>query len=228
MVLKIMILKNNSLDFISLYKTILCLCTLCFVTGSYKADEYLHDISEVTQGSLLIHKENGRYQSLPLLDTQVELKVSGLIARATVKQFFQNKSKEYIEASYIFPLPEDSAVDHMSLVIGERRIIGEIKEKMAAKKIYKQAKRLGKKAALLEQTRANIFTTKVANIAPDEVVQVTIEYQQVIQYEAGEFSLRFPSTITPRYHPARQKINENFQFDSESEWQAGGQRSDRA
>ncbi|RLA04210.1 MAG: marine proteobacterial sortase target protein [Gammaproteobacteria bacterium] len=171
-------------------------------TRGYLGAERIHSFSEAEQGSLLVKTDQGYFQQLPLLDTQVELNVSGMIARATVKQFFQNQGQEFIEATYVFPLPEDSAVDHLTMTIGERHIVGKIKEKSEAKRIYIQAKKSGKKTALLEQKRANIFKTNVANIAPGEMVQITIEYQQLVHFESGVFSLRFPTAITPRYQPA--------------------------
>ncbi|MCP3675572.1 MAG: marine proteobacterial sortase target protein [Gammaproteobacteria bacterium] len=183
--------------------SIFFLFILFSVTEPYiQADELYNNPSKVSQGSLLIRNKEGYFKTLPLLDTQVKLSISGLVARVIVKQFFENTSEDFVEASYVFPLPEDSAVDHMDMLIGERRIIGEIKEKAEAKKIYKQAKRQGKKTALFEQKRANIFTTKVANIAPGETVEIMIEYQQQVHFKQGEFSLRFPSSITPRYHPS--------------------------
>jgi len=182
------------------------------------ADEMIQDTSEVSHGSLLVAMDNGYYQQLPLLDTQVNLKISGMVARATVKQFFQNQTEDFIEAIYVFPLPEDSAVDHMSMLIGERRIIGEIKEKSEAKKIYQQAKQEGKKTALLEQKRPNIFTTKIANIAPGETVEISIEYQQQVHFEQGEFSLRFPTTITPRYEPCDTEVTEKFVTNLDTGW----------
>jgi len=188
------------------------------------ADEYLQSPSEVTHGSLLVKDSRERYQQLPLLDTQVTIKVSGLIARVTVQQFFENDSGEFIEATYIFPLPEDSAVDNMSMLIGERKIIGEIKEKVEARKIYQKARQQGKKTALLEQKRANLFTSQVANIAPGETVEVSIEYQQAVHFQQGIFSLRYPAAITPRYNPADTKIKENFQLNNKSHW--GNQAAD--
>ena len=152
------------------------LLIICGFSVSKKAEEVIQDPSAVSQGSLLIESSTGHFQQLPLLDTQVTLKISGITARATVKQFFQNQSEDFVEATYIFPLPEDSAVDHMSMIIGNRIIIGEIKEKNEAKKIYQRAKHQGKKTALLEQKRANIFKSKVANIAPGETIQINIEY----------------------------------------------------
>ena len=67
------------------------------------------------------------------------------------------------------------------------------------KKTYEQAKQAGKKASLVEQQRANLFTTSVANVAPGERVVVEIEYLEDIRYEDGRFSIRFPMTLTPRY-----------------------------
>jgi Ca-activated chloride channel family protein len=87
------------------------------------------------------------------------------------------------------------------MTIGERFIEGDIREKAQAKKEYEQAKAEGRKASLVEQQRANMFTTSVANIAPGETVVIEIEYLETIRIDEGIFSLRFPLTITPRYIP---------------------------
>src|SRR5262249_31602622 len=59
----------------------------------------------------------------------------------------------------------------------------------------------GKKASLLEQERPNIFTVSVANIGPCEQVEVTFQYQEILRYEGGDFRLRFPMVVGPRYIP---------------------------
>jgi len=87
----------------------------------------------------------------------------------------------------------------MRLHIGDRFIEGEIQEKEHAKKTYEQAKQAGKKTSLVEQQRANLFTTSVANVAPGELVVVEIEYLEDVRYADGRFSIRFPMTLTPRY-----------------------------
>ena len=89
----------------------------------------------------------------------------------------------------------------MRLYIGDRFIEGEIREKEQAKKEYEQAREQGKKASLVRQQRANLFTTSVANIAPGELVTVEIEYLEDLRYDDGTFSIRFPMTLTPRYIP---------------------------
>jgi Ca-activated chloride channel family protein len=85
--------------------------------------------------------------------------------------------------------------------IGERYIEGEIREKEQAKKEYQAARSAGKKASLVEQERANLFTTSVANIGPGETVSIEIEYLETLRIDEGIFSLRLPLTFTPRYIP---------------------------
>jgi Ca-activated chloride channel family protein len=151
-------------------------------------------------GSLLMRMAEG-YAAAPLLNTDVNININGLVARVSVMQEFRNEGEEWVEGVYVFPLPDEAAVDHMRLYIGERFIEGEIREKEQARKEYEEAKQAGKKASLVEQQRANLFTTSVANIGPGETVIVEIEYLEDIRYDDGSFSLRFPLTLTPRYIP---------------------------
>ncbi len=153
---------------------------------------------EMQSGSLLLRMQNG-YSTATRLNTDVDIDVSGLVARVKVRQEFRNASQNWVEGIYVFPLPDKAAVDRMRLHIGERFIEGEIQEKEHAKKTYEQARQAGKKASLVEQQRANLFTTSVANVAPGELVVIEIEYLEDIRYEEGQFSIRFPMTLTPRY-----------------------------
>lgn len=155
---------------------------------------------EIHTGSLLMRMSEG-YVTAALLNTDVSIDVNGLVARVSVMQEFRNDGSDWVEGVYVFPLPDEAAVDHMRLYIGDRFIEGEIREKEQARKEYEQAKQAGKKTSLVEQQRANLFTTSVANIGPGETVIVEIEYLEDIRYDDGTFSLRFPMTLTPRYIP---------------------------
>jgi Ca-activated chloride channel family protein len=154
--------------------------------------------NEMQSGGLLLRMENG-FSTAALLDTDVSMNISGLIARVSVRQEFRNTSRDWVEGVYVFPLPDEAAVDRMRIHIGDRFIEGEIQEKEHAKKTYEKAKEAGQKASLVEQQRANLFTTSVANIAPGELVVIEVEYLEKIRYEEGQFSIRFPMTLTPRY-----------------------------
>ncbi len=107
-----------------------------------------------------------------------------------------------MEATYVYPLPPGGAVDTLKMVVGDRVVVGDIKERQQARVIYERAKANGQKAALTEQERPNIFTNSVANIGPGETVLVQIEYQEPVQQNGNEFSLRVPLVVGPRYNPA--------------------------
>lgn len=159
---------------------------------------------EFTQGVLMaISKSRGVKGEFPLKRTEVKAEISGFVSRVKVTQTFQNPYKDRIEAIYVFPLPQNSAVDEMRMKIGNRTIRGLIKKKEEAKRIYERAKREGRKASLLEQERPNIFTQSVANIQPGERIQITIWYNQMLKYEEGGYEFVFPMVVGPRYIPGR-------------------------
>ena len=74
-----------------------------------------------------------------------------MIARTKVTQRFHNPSQDWVNGIYAFPLPENAAVDHLDMRIGERRIKGKIMPKAQAKAHFEQAKTQGRKASLIEQ-----------------------------------------------------------------------------
>lgn len=125
------------------------------------------ELPQVGEGSLLYRSPvSGRYETVPLLHTDVALDVRGPGAAATVTQQYANSSSQPIEAMYVFPLPHDAAVYDMEIHIGNRIIRSTIRERAEAKRVYETAKSEGKRAALLEEERPNIFTASVANIMP--------------------------------------------------------------
>lgn len=159
-----------------------------------------HD--ETLSGRLSLVNKSGESIEALHLSTHVDMEIHGLIAKVTVFQSFTNNANDWREGVYVFPLSDQAAVTGMEMVIGDRRIKGEIKEKEVAKHIYQQAKAAGKKASLVSQQRPNLFTQKVANIPPGETISVSLTYTQQVAFADGEFSIRFPLTLTPRYIPS--------------------------
>ncbi|WP_444926707.1 marine proteobacterial sortase target protein [Microbulbifer sp. TRSA002] len=161
-------------------------------------------LDDVKGGDLLFTgNESGKYIPAVHLKSQVSISVRGLVAEVELQQQFKNTTDGWQEAVYALPLPEQAAVAGLEIQVGERRIVGKVRERKEASKIYKAARAAGKRAALLEQQRPNLFTNKVANIAPDEMVQINIRFMQPVNYDSGVFSLRMPTTLTPRYIPGK-------------------------
>ena len=127
--------------------------------------------------------------------------IAGFIARVKVTQTFINPTNEKTEAVYVFPLPHEAAVDDMTMVIAQRRIVGVIQRREEARRIYEQALLAGQTAALLEQERPNIFTQSVGNIGPGQEVNIEISYVDVLRYDVGSYEFQFPMVVGPRYNP---------------------------
>ncbi|MBR0698847.1 marine proteobacterial sortase target protein [Bradyrhizobium diazoefficiens] len=173
---------------------------------------------EARSGSLLL-KDDGAYTEAIRLGIDVDITVSGPTLRARITQVFRNPTQDWVEATYVYPLATSGAVDTLKMVVGDRIIVGDIKERQQARVIYEEARRAGQRAALTEQERPNIFTNSVANIGPGETVLVQIEYQEPVQQTGNEYSLRLPLVVGPRYNPAPMVQSVDFRKDG-SGWGA--------
>src|SRR5215470_4821333 len=156
-----------------------------------------------TSGSLAVLDAEGKAKAMcPLKHTDVKAEISGFISRVVVTQQFENLFKDKIEAVYMFPLPQNAAVDDMTMIVGERIVRGKILPREEARLVYEEAKSSGKVAGLLDQERPNIFTQAVANILPGEQVKITISYVETLSYVNGAYEFVFPMVVGPRYVPA--------------------------
>jgi Ca-activated chloride channel family protein len=160
--------------------------------------------ADMRSGTLLLKNDGNGATEATRLGIDVDLTVSGPTVRARVTQIFKNPTQNWVEATYVYPLPSGGAVDTLKMLVGE------IKERQQARVIYEQARASGQKAALTEQERPNIFTNSVANIGPGETVLVQIEYQEPVAQSGNEFSLRVPMVVGPRYNP--QPVVQSVEF----------------
>lgn len=159
-------------------------------------------LGEVENASLLLKTgKGGVYAIAPAVKTDVQIRVAGPIVRTRIQQTFSNPTGRCVEGIYVFPLPEMSSVDTLRMTVGSRLIVGEVRAREEAVRAYQQAKSEGRRAALVEQHRPNIFTTAVASLMADEEAIIELEYQETARYENGEYRLRFPMIVAPRYTP---------------------------
>ena len=146
-------------------------------------------------GMFLFRSDDGSWQPALLLNTDMQVQVSGPVAEVQIRQSFSNPGVAFAEGRYVLPTSEGAAVHAMTLEIGERRINGVIQEREQARKTYEQARDNGQQTGLVEQERPNLFTTSVANIGAGETISVILSYTELLQPDAGRYSLRLPLTI---------------------------------
>ncbi len=151
-----------------------------------------------TSGELVFEKE-GRRLGLPLKQTDVQVDIHTDVARVFVTQLYVNNTTQVLEALYVFPLPQNSAVDSMIMTVGAKRIRGIVQKRQEARDTYERAKTEGKTAALLEQERPDIFTQNIANILPGDSIRITISFLQEVKFIAPNYYYYFPTVVGPRY-----------------------------
>ena len=152
-----------------------------------------------TAGLWLESSAGGDADPALLVATDVQMEVTGLLVETRVSQHFVNQTDHFAEGRYLFPLPDDTAVEKLEIIIGDRRIEGEIQERAQARRQYREARDSGRAAGLVEHEVGNLFTTRVANIPPGERVEIRIGYRQRVDHAHGRFRLRFPTTVVPRF-----------------------------
>ncbi len=139
---------------------------------------------------------------LPLESTKVDVHIAGVIADVTVVQAYKNEGSRSIEAKYVFPGSTRAAVYAMQIHVGNRLIVAQIREKRQARAEYEAAKQEGKTASLLEQHRANVFQTSVANILPGDHITVELRYTELLVPTDGKYQFVYPTVVGPRYNGA--------------------------
>ncbi|KAG0012461.1 hypothetical protein BGZ80_011715 [Entomortierella chlamydospora] len=144
-------------------------------------------------------------QFLPLVDIEAHSTILETTSRTKLTQTYFNPSEVYNipELQYTFPLYDGVSVVGFTCRIGDRTIVGQVKEKEKAKKVFKDAVARGEKAALLEQLpeASDVFTTTVGNVPAGATVVVEITYMGELKHDAEVDGIRFtiPTKIMPRY-----------------------------
>ena len=139
---------------------------------------------------------------VPLRETTITGEVAGPLAALRVTHTFGYARADFdrpIEALYRFPLPGDAAITAVSVRFGEVTIDAELQDREQAEAAYGAAKEAGQQAALVTRESPNVFTLRLAGLAPDQPIVVATSYAQVAPPTAEGWSLRLPLTTAPRY-----------------------------
>lgn len=179
----------------------------------------LKDVAH-TRGVGVLHVNRGEQRAvLPLTGVAISARVADRVATVTVSETFRNPCSEPLEAVYIFPLAGGAAVCDFELKVGARTIKGKVEERGEARRQYQQALDQGKRAALLEQERDDVFTVQVGNLPPGEEVRVTLVYSERLPFfEDGATEIRLPLVVAPRYIPGapldREPVGDGVEWDT--------------
>ncbi|KAM9038924.1 von Willebrand factor A domain-containing protein 5A-like isoform 1-T1 [Sarcophilus harrisii] len=141
-------------------------------------------------------------QPVPLKSISVDVSVHEFVADVSATLDYKNEEKEPVEAFFVFPMDEDSAVYSFQAQVDGKSIVAEIQEKKQAQENYENAISQGQEAFLLEQdsSSGDIFSCSIGNLPPGQKAAVTLSYVQELSLEAdGAVRFVLPAVLNPRY-----------------------------
>jgi Ca-activated chloride channel family protein len=168
-------------------------------TAGVRGQEVTKPSDDKTLAPYFVVQGDPDVDQLPLKDTKVEIAVSGVIADVKVLQTYRNEGSRPINATYVFPASTRAAVYAMRMKIGDQIIVAKIKERVAAKQEFEKAKKDGKSASLLEQNRPNVFSMSLANVMPQDQIEIELRYTELLVPTNGVYEVVFPTVVGPRY-----------------------------
>ena len=176
-----------------------CICLVLIAIAMVFTSASAQTQDDRTLPPYFVVKGDPNVDHLPLEDTRVDIAVSGVIADVKVVQTYRNEGSRPINASYVFPASTRAAVYSMRMRIGDQLIVARIKEREAAKQEFDAAQKEGKSASLLEQNRPNVFSMSLANVMPQDQIEIELRYTELLVPTDGTYEVVYPTVVGPRY-----------------------------
>jgi Ca-activated chloride channel family protein len=131
-------------------------------------------------------------RALPIKSIKIDTKISSQVATTHVEQVFRNDTPATLEGTYLFPIPESASIAEFAIWDGDRRLVGEVRTREEARRIYDEIVRRQKDPGLLEYAGKDLFQASIFPIPPHSDKKLELTYTQVVRAEGGTVSYRYP------------------------------------
>ncbi len=131
-------------------------------------------------------------RSLPVKSIKIDTKIAGQVATTHVEQVFRNDTDATLEGTYFFPIPESAAVAEFAIWDGNNRLVGEVRSREEARRIYDEIVRRQRDPGLLEYAGRDLFQASIFPIGPRSDKKLELTYTQVLKAEGGTVAYRYP------------------------------------
>ena len=131
-------------------------------------------------------------RSLPIKSIKIDTKISSQVATTHVEQIFRNDTDATLEGTYLFPIPEQASITEFAIWDGDRRLVGEVRSREEARRIYDEIVRRQRDPGLLEYAGKDLFQASIFPIPPHSDKKLELTYSQVLRAESGTVAYRYP------------------------------------
>ncbi len=151
---------------------------------------------------------------LSVKNHNVTVTIDNQLATTHVDEIFVNNSDSQFEGTYIFPLPDDAAINDFAMYVDGKKIEGKVLDREEARRIYEDIVRRRRDPALLEYIGRNAFQARIFPIAPHSEKRVEIAYSQVLQNENGLVKYVYPLSTEKFSNEPLQSVTVNVRIKS--------------
>ncbi len=131
-------------------------------------------------------------RALPIKSIKIDTKILSQVATTHIEQVFRNDTNATLEGTYFFPIPDEAAITEFAIWDGDRRLVGEVRSREEARRIYDEIVRRQRDPGLLEYAGKNLFQANIFPIPPHSDKKLELTYSQVLRAESGTVAYRYP------------------------------------
>ncbi|MGH9970037.1 MAG: VIT and vWA domain-containing protein [Pyrinomonadaceae bacterium] len=131
-------------------------------------------------------------RTLPIKSIKIETKIVSQVATTHLEQIFRNDTDATLEGTYLFPIPEAASIVEFAIWDGDRRLVGEVRSREEARRIYDEIVRRQRDPGLLEYAGKDLFQASIFPISPHSDKKLELTYSQVLKAESGTVAYRYP------------------------------------
>ena len=130
--------------------------------------------------------------ALPVKSINIDAKINGQVATTHVEQVFRNDTPYTLEGTYFFPIPENASIVEFAIWENGKKLVGEVRSREEARRIYDEIVRRQKDPGLLEYAGKDLFQASIFPIPPNSDKKLELTYSQILKAESGTVAYRYP------------------------------------
>ncbi|HEY0078020.1 MAG TPA: VIT and VWA domain-containing protein [Pyrinomonadaceae bacterium] len=131
-------------------------------------------------------------RALPIKSIRIDTRINEQVATTHVEQIFRNDTDAVLEGTYFFPIPESASISEFAIWDGDRRLVGEVRSREEARRIYDEIVRRQRDPGLLEYAGKDLFQASIFPIPARSDKKLELTYTQVLRAETATVSYRYP------------------------------------
>jgi Ca-activated chloride channel family protein len=149
-------------------------------------------VSHRSHAAGLLAPDDRTLPPLRVTEHSVNVTINDQIALTTLNQTFRNDTGRRLEATYVFPLPENADLTDFQMSFNGKMVQGEVLPAEKARAIYESIVRQSRDPGLIEFIGRRLLQMRVFPIEPNSDTKIQVQYQQICRPISGMSGYHYP------------------------------------